>query len=635
MPSNEEDNGRRHRSKVRRVERACDTCRRRKSRCDGSQIEGDTCSTCVENGLECTYLNAAAKRGPKRIHSRSVDPSGTKDYTEQLETRLNQTETRLEDAENLIRQLHAEAGQPRNPQWASLQVLRTALRALASPPPPPTADDLEYAEIAAKFEKLAVRNEAPLHPHYIGQSSGAQLISAAMELKLGCAEEIRWTRRERFWTFKPWEKVAPHTHTYTFPPADLLPALVAAYFTHVNVYLPLLHRPTFEVALARQQHLREDDFAATLLLVCAIGSRWADGAAQGDSEARLACGWEWYDQVPQGQSHLFGQASLYHLQYYSLSVVFLEGSCTPSAHWTLIGMGLRVAQDVGAHRRKQYVEKPSVEAELWKRAFWVLVYLDRAASSSMGRPCAIQYDDFDIDPPIECDDEYWEDPICPFEQPPGVPSKVTFFNYLLKLSHITAFSLRILYSLNKTKVQFGIDDTWEMQFVAELDSALNSWHDELPEHLQWDPARADPVFFDQSVALHCGYYHLQILNHRRFIPMVREAAPTALPSLAICTSAARACTGMVDVQRRRKGNVPVSFNLPAVFTSAIVLLLNVWSGKRTGLIPDPSREIANVHKCMEVVRVCEERCVAIGGSSLGHPSRAGVRRAAAAPEGHK
>lgn len=46
---------------------------------------------------------------------------------------------------------------------------------------------------------------------------------------------------------------------------------------------------------------------------------------------------------------------------------------------------------------------------------------------------------------------------------------------------------------------------------------------------------------------------------------------------------------------------------PAVFISGIILLLNVWSGKRTGLVPDPSREIANVHKCMEVVRLCDDR----------------------------
>jgi hypothetical protein len=97
--------------------------------------------------------------------------------------------------------------------------------------------------------------------------------------------------------------------------------------------------------------------------------------------------------------------------------------------------------------------------------------------------------------------------------------------------------------------------------------------------VRWDAARADLVFFDQSVALHCVYCQLQILIHRPFIPMVRKSPPTvivfscckcvdtnhdfsqALPSLAICTSAARTCANMVDVQRRRKGKVPVVINL--------------------------------------------------------------------------
>lgn len=50
-------------------------------------------------------------------------------------------------------------------------------------------------------------------------------------------------------------------------------------------------------------------------------------------------------------------------------------------------------QDVGAHRRDSSVEHPSVERELWKRAFWVLVSFDRTASAALGRACAIQYDE--------------------------------------------------------------------------------------------------------------------------------------------------------------------------------------------------------------------------------------------------
>lgn len=36
----------------------------------------------------------------------------------------------------------------------------------------------------------------------------------------------------------------------------------------------------------------------------------------------------------------------------------------------MVGIGIRLAQDVGAHRRKANTHKLSVEDELWKRAFW-------------------------------------------------------------------------------------------------------------------------------------------------------------------------------------------------------------------------------------------------------------------------
>jgi hypothetical protein len=36
----------------------------------------------------------------------------------------------------------------------------------------------------------------------------------------------------------------------------------------------------------------------------------------------------------------------------------------------MVGIGLRLAQDVGAHRRRSHHGPPTVEDELVKRAFW-------------------------------------------------------------------------------------------------------------------------------------------------------------------------------------------------------------------------------------------------------------------------
>ena len=49
---------------------------------------------------------------------------------------------------------------------------------------------------------------------------------------------------------------------------------------------------------------------------------------------------------------------------------------------------------------------------------------------------------------LECDDEYWfpEDPRMAFSQPPGKPSKIVYFNQLIRLQQIHACALRTIVS---------------------------------------------------------------------------------------------------------------------------------------------------------------------------------------------
>jgi hypothetical protein len=127
------------------------------------------------------------------------------------------------------------------------------------------------------------------------------------------------------------------------------------------------------------------------------------------------------------------------------------------------------------------------------------------------------------------------------------------------------------YSINKSKILLGfVGQQWEQHIVAELDSALNKWIDSIPDHrmpqltffhltlltdtiisVRWDPNREDHLFFSQSVSLYASYYHLQILIHRPFIPSPRNPSPLSFPSLAICTNAARSCSHVVEIHRKR------------------------------------------------------------------------------------
>ncbi|KIY44291.1 hypothetical protein FISHEDRAFT_29475, partial [Fistulina hepatica ATCC 64428] len=331
----------------------------------------------------------------------------------------------------------------------------------------------------------------------------------------------------------------------------LLNTLADVYFTHVNVIYPLLHRPTFANRIKQGHHRTDEGFGAIVLAVCAIGARYH--TLEPDScidfeEPTLMAGWKYFKQVQARCLPLVHTASLTDLQFYVLAILFLSGTWAITNCWTLAGTALRLAQDIGAHRNIK--RGPGIADELRKRAFWCLVLLDRSLAAALGRPCGIQEEDFDLEYPLEIDDEYLgmegEDEGL-WQQPADEPSLITSFVWYIKLSGIMGACLRTIYATSINKAVAGLfGENWEQQVVMRLDSKLNNWINSMPEHLRWDPDHQDPRFLTQSAFLYANYYDLQILVHRTFIRGAGQPSPTPFPSLTICTKAARSTIHVLD-----------------------------------------------------------------------------------------
>lgn len=139
-------------------------------------------------------------------------------------------------------------------------------------------------------------------------------------------------------------------------------------------------------------HHKDSAFAGVYLLVCAVGARYSsDNRVKLDgSDSLHSSGWKWFEQVQMVKKSLLSPPTLFDLQTYcvsfplsflhlshvdsghfkKLSVQFLQGTSAPQSCWTMVGIGIRLAQDVGAHRRKVPSHIMTAEDELWKRAFW-------------------------------------------------------------------------------------------------------------------------------------------------------------------------------------------------------------------------------------------------------------------------
>ncbi|KAK0466105.1 fungal-specific transcription factor domain-containing protein [Desarmillaria tabescens] len=458
---------------------------------------------------------------------------------------------------------------------------------------------------------------------YHGKSSSVQFVQEALDTKAGQPGTLYNTvtnftsLRAEFWEIRPWNnphRYVPQGTHFRFPPGDLIPTLIDSYFMHFNTFLPILHRPTFDKSLREGLHYKNYQFGGVVLIVCALGSKYVDDprVLMEGEQSKWSNGWKWAAQVT-SRSRAFPSLAppdLYYTQLCCLLSEFYICSSSPQQSWTIVGIGLRIAQDAGAHRKKTTRNSPvknTVEAELWKRAFWCLVCIDSFFSSALGRACAIRDEDIDVDLPAECDDEYWEhlDPQQAFKQPPGKPSNVSYFNCLLRLTRLIMICMRTIYLTHKSKVLYVLKKDWEQQIVVELDSALDKWVDSIPEHLRWDPDRADSLHFHQSAFLLLLCYHLQMFIHLPFI-----TAPSSdfdSPSLSICTSAARSCSHITELQIQRKDDYFPSVSSVLSFHAAVVLLINIWGGRRTGQGINVDTEMEDVHRCMRVLANAEIR----------------------------
>ncbi|KAE9393186.1 hypothetical protein BT96DRAFT_924228 [Gymnopus androsaceus JB14] len=577
--------------KKRRLQNACDQCRKRKS--DSAISTDNICSNCSSFKTECTHDMAKAKKktGPIKGQPRGLRPVQatveailSAKHRYELPNDSDKVRQILVDLANHIRKLEEDIAQLQCGSASTLsEAVRSAVDESQEDVPSYSVDDLTNSLRMLEFDEKS--------PRHFGDSSNITLVKAVMVFKKLYAGDKPFkphTRRTEFWTIQPWQKLPSwEPPPFEFPPDDLMTDLVDLYFVHLDQIMPIVHRPMFTKFLAEGLHHKDRSFGGLLLVMCAVGSLFSDDPRifEENTTSEQSVGWKYIRQIQPLNCSFVEPASIYDIQMYVLYVLFMGPTTTPEISWILISVGVRLIQDVGAHRKQRSNSRPSAETESWKRAFWVMYTMDILTSSFLGRPRSISQDDFDADLPIECDEEYWEhtDPELAFQQPPGKPSTMSYWISFLKLMTIMGSVLRTIYGINQSDIYsaMGLSKLeWHEKTVAELDSSLNKWIDEIPEHLKWDPNRENMEHFRQSTMLYTTYYWIQILVHRSFIPGPGEDSLLNFPSLAICCNASRSCISLIDTYRRRPkaGMIVVPNVMMALFNSCLLLLINAGRG---------------------------------------------------------
>ncbi|SCZ99151.1 BZ3500_MvSof-1268-A1-R1_Chr3-1g05841 [Microbotryum saponariae] len=537
--------------------RACDACRRRKTRCSNQTDDGSApCSYCSSNNVPCTY--EPIKRGVPL-----ADPA------ELLEARIKSVTSRIQELTsdggvNLIKMLdELIENHDHDVLWTqqgieiehlARQIRAERIKSLSPAGTPSSSSTTSHAIRNRGGAWDSLEDDIALdRVHYVGRGSSPFFLQKLVRDMRAPAPIIDPDEPPSLvGELLELDYLNGSKPPNTLPPPDLLRKLIDAYFTEFNDrQLPILHRPSFERALNANMHLSNKSFRGLVFMICALGSRWVEDrridkiiANTSDSSGKNAepciCkGLNWYRAaVGEDFSSVAAviPATLFDVQASVLGIFYQMGSMTLVPVWSSIGNALQKAVDVGCHRetRTRWTSSP-LEDQLRKRAFHTLYSLDRAISTNLGRPTSIIDDDIDLDYPLDISDVDLDDYNLrgPKSTPPATrdPSVVALIECMSRLSRIFGQMFNALYGIHRPTTAEACT-----ALVTDLDQQMNDWACAVPTHLRWNGEKLDPKFLTASAILYISYYELQIRIFRDFVAPSRSVL-IPLRALDICAHA--------------------------------------------------------------------------------------------------
>ncbi|ORY47828.1 hypothetical protein BCR33DRAFT_764199 [Rhizoclosmatium globosum] len=286
---------------------------------------------------------------------------------------------------------------------------------------------------------------------------------------------------------------------------ELVLHLVGMYFKHVHPYFPMIQKARFFQQLKEK---KTDHFNLLLNSMCALMSQQCRDLTAWGIDNPVELHMAFFERARVLLGHQFDWPHINNVQALLLLCIVGQGTNINATSYHYIGIAHRLAVELGMHRNLDNLRHPSLDPELLEsmRTTWFCLYvLDRYTSVVEGRPMAIS-------------DEEWDTPF-----PASKAPEVTILRYHVGLCEILG---RIANFVNRpgrpgpaarTATFPHLAATAPVQrdskkVIAEINSHLQAWHQNLPPHLQQRPASGSTWSFHHH--LYSMYHTASVLLHR-------------------------------------------------------------------------------------------------------------------------
>ncbi|EKJ70072.1 hypothetical protein FPSE_09752 [Fusarium pseudograminearum CS3096] len=533
-------------SKRRRINAACLTCRKRKTRCAG---ERPVCSTCTKNGHRCLGYPEEIKR--EEIERLPLDRTGH-DHDEHEHHNYHDEEIKVEKGPVQV-QRTPDAPTPHVALEATMSLanMMDSKHDTTDTPSAPSHNSHHHSSVPAQNtpSPTAVRKSERHRVPYFRYFGPTAIVPGFKQMVVSVRDRRRSTAGSMAGT-SPLsihsgpqgsssvvsEAIAEELPTYDpndpAPVHPLIISLINTFFTQMGSSYPFLRQTKFlrMVKEKRVEPILVDS-------ICALSARFSDSPSLtngNDKMPRMERGLVFAQRARQATVDTFPCPTVGAVQACLLMAYEGFGAGQDSALWMYLGLAIRMAVDLGLQKEvgvQYHGEKDALYSQNWGRqpvdedseakagesshlnpqeqkelvqermdTFWAVFVLDRVISSGTGRPVTFRDDDLELSIP-----EPFIDPATNWPAP---------YPIFLQIIHLYG---RVCDVLNKVRnAQDLTKDTWDKlgEMEHELTRLYKNWDWRLQFNVSNFKAYLGTGQGTTFILLHFWFHALFIILHQ-------------------------------------------------------------------------------------------------------------------------
>ncbi|KAI0535531.1 fungal-specific transcription factor domain-containing protein [Xylaria digitata] len=613
--------------KRQRTAQACDSCKRRKQKCNGEK----PCNTCTKRQLDCQYTSSSLD------HPGALESIGPPIKRRHVDSSPNMLKSPIETRRGITGRDSTlmpwnQVAEPRGLDIAGTMVIKSEHKHIGPSRPLLGGTDRDFDNRSKLSNASVVADEAEVYPqNRMLQDSTGRLLYIGDSATLSYLQWIRMVVENisgpSDFTMDPRRHMIME-NTISLPqdlrPTGILPdqrtanILISSFLTNTAGFIEVFNKHTFlkSVDECYKDPLRAPPSLLCLLyLVFAIGLVMAAPFPGSDESVVIdklrseeADRAELFFRSARSLAHPvsgFEDADFWSIQALLLMALYMLAISKRNASYAYYGMAIRSAFALGLHREES-LEVFQPEERLERKNLWrTLFILDRFLSACLGRPTAISEED--------CSHSIFENPGTTNTSPVDMCKEtihLAALNAAFKSCQVIGMTLKRIYSKKKISTAVG----------QEIAAHLETWNRELPQSLHWRRLIDGRVDSSRGIAiLHINLLHchsVMLLTRPFFLCLLNYCAvglagSNSKPSrpshkmedfAQTCVEASQhilvLAQAVLDAKYLPQCN---PFVIHCVFAAALIVLSNEFAS----LYHNPDARIS-INSAMSILRFCSQ-----------------------------